>query len=59
MLASLEETLHILMKATLRQEVLEEATTALNLKKFDIAKSGNQLEVNPVKLGTALKQSLF
>ena len=59
MLASLEETLHILMKATLRQEVLEEATTAINLKKFDIAKSGNQLEVNPVKLGTALKQSLF
>ena len=47
------------MKATFRQEVLGEATTALNLKKFDIAKSGNQLEVNPVKLGTALKQSLF
>ena len=56
--ASLEEILRVLVKTILKQEVFEEATTALSLIKVDVAKSSNQLEVDQVKLGTALKQSL-
>ena len=52
--ASLEGILRVLMK----QDVLEEAKTALSLAKVDVAKSSNQLEVDQVKLRTALKQSL-
>ena len=55
---SLEEPLRSLMKVILREEVLEEASTALSVTKIDIAKSSNQLEAEQVKLGTALKQSL-
>ena len=55
---SLEELLRSLMKVIVKQEVLEEASTALSLTKIDFAKSSNQLEVEQVKLGTALKQSL-
>ena len=55
---SLEEFLRSLMKAIVKQEVLEEASTALSLTKIDVAKSSNHLEVEQVKLGTALKQSL-
>ena len=55
---SLEELLRSLMKVILREEVLEEASTALSVTKIDIAKSSNQLEAEQVKLGTALKQSL-
>ena len=55
---SLEEFLLSLMKAIVKQDVLEEASTALSLTKIDVAKSSNQLEVEQVKLGTALKQSL-
>ena len=46
------------MKVILREEVLEEASTALSVTKIDIAKSSNQLQAEQVKLGTALKQSL-
>ena len=55
---SLEELLRSLMKVIVKQEVLEEASTALSLTKIDVAKSSNQLGVEQVKLGTALKQSL-
>ena len=54
--ASLEEILRVLMNA--RQDVLEEATAALSLTKVDVAKSINQLEVDQIKLGATLKQSL-
>ena len=53
----LEELLRSLMKVIVKQ-VLEEASTALSLTKIDVAKSSNQLEVEQVKLGTALKESL-
>ena len=53
--ASLKEILRVFMKAILKQDVLEEATTALSLTKVVVAKSSNQLEVDQVKLGTALK----
>ena len=56
--ASLEEILRVLMKTILKQDVLKEASNALSLTKHDVAKSTNQLEVNQVKLGTILKQSL-
>ena len=36
---------------------MEEATAALSLTKVDVAKSSNQLELDQVRLGTALKQS--
>ena len=42
----------------MKEEVLDEASTALSVTKIDIAKSSNQLEAEQVKLGTALKQSL-
>ena len=38
------------------EEVLEEASTALNVTKIDIAKSSNQLEEEQVNFGVALKQ---
>ena len=46
------------MKAILEQEALEEATAALSLTKVNVVKSSNELEVDQVKLGTALNQSL-
>ena len=46
------------MKAILEQEALEEATAALRLTKVNVVKSSNELEVDQVKLGTALNQSL-
>ena len=42
----------------MKEEVLDEASTALSVTKIDIAKSSNQLEAEQIKLGTALKQSL-
>ena len=42
----------------MKEEVLDEASTALSVTKIDIAKSSNQLEAEQVKLGTALKQLL-
>ena len=53
--ASFKEILCVLMKAILKQDVLEKATTALSLTKFVVVKSINKLEVDQVKLGTALK----
>ena len=42
------------MKVIVKEEVLEEASTALSVTKIvDIAKSSNQLEAEQVKLGTA------
>ena len=55
---SLEELLRSLMKVIVKQEVLEESSTALSLTKTDVAKSSYQLEVEQVKLGTVLNQSL-
>ena len=55
---SLEELVCSLMKVIVKEEVLEEASTALSVTNIDIAKSSNQLEAGQVKLGTALKQSL-
>ena len=55
---SLEELPRSLMKVIVKEEVLEEASTALSVTKIDIAKSSNQLEAEQSKLGTALKQSL-
>ena len=52
---SLEEFLRNLMKVIVKEEVLEEASTALRVTKIDIAKSTNQLEAEQVKLGAALK----
>ena len=59
--ASLEEISRVLTKAILKQNilVLEEATIVLSLTKIDVAKSSNQLDVNQVKLGKALIQSLL
>ena len=56
--ASLEKILCVLMKAILKQEALEEATAALSLTKVNVVKSSNELEVDQVKLGTVLNQSL-
>ena len=42
---SLKELPRSLMKVIVKQEVLEEASTALSLTKIDVAKSSNQLEV--------------
>ena len=50
---SLKELLRSLMKVIVKEEVLEEASTALSVTKIDIAKSSNQLEAEQVKLGTA------
>ena len=55
---SLEEPLHSLMKVIVKEEVLEEVSTALNVIKIDITKSSNQLEIEQIESGTALKQSL-
>ena len=55
---SLEELVCSLMKVIVKEEVLEEVSTALSVTNIDIAKSSNQLEAGQVKLGTALKQSL-
>ena len=41
---SLEELPRSLMKVIVKEEVLEEASTALSVTKIDIAKSSNQLE---------------
>ena len=46
------------MKAILEQEALEEATAALSLTKVNVVKSSNELEVDQVKLGTVLNQSI-
>ena len=53
--ASFKEILCVLMKAILKQDVLEEATTVMSLTKVVVVKSSNKLEVDQVKLGTALK----
>ena len=55
---SLEDLLHSLMKVIVKEEILEEASTALSVTKIDVAKSSNQLEAEQIKFGTALKQSL-
>ena len=43
---SLKELLHTLMKAIVKEEVLEVASTALSITKIDIAKSSNQNKSN-------------
>ena len=53
---SLEELVRSLMKVIVKKEVLEEASTVLNVTKTDIAKSSNQLEEEQVNFGVALKQ---
>ena len=53
---SLEELVRSLMKVIVKKEVLEEASTVLNVTKIDIAKSSNQLEEEQVNFGVALKQ---
>ena len=55
---SLENMLRNLMKMILKPNILKEAATAYSLTKVEVGKSNNQLEVDQIDMGTALKQML-